>query len=251
MSLFTRKPVKFGTAIIGDNGICATVDATPDSRIVSLTKTAAVSVQKNNLTGQKAAVYLVLDHSGSMSNFYRNGSVQHLAEQALGLSANLDDDGTVPVVFFQSYAHPAMNLRIGHHVGGIDRLRATNDVRFGSTDYADGMRAVLAHRAAEVPHNMPCLVLFQTDGRPDNTSEVEEILRHASHLPVFWQFIGFGHDEFRFLRKLDTLRGRLVDNAGFWDAGPRPKDIPDADLYDAILSEFPAWLNAAKLAGVL
>lgn len=236
MSIFTReKTVKQHTP---------TTD-----RLVSLTKTAAVSLQKTGLTGQKAAVYLVLDHSGSMENFYRNGSVQKLAEQALGLSANLDDDGTVPVVFFQSYAYDAMDLRIGQHHGAIDRLR--HGLMFGSTDYADGMRAVLNHRASNVPHNMPCLVLFQTDGRPDSTHDVEELLRDASHLPIFWQFIGFGNDEFRFLKKLNTLKGRLVDNAGFWEAGSRPQDVPDDVLYDGILAEFPVWLNAARLAGVL
>lgn len=238
MSIFTReKTIKQHTP---------TTD-----RLVSLTKTAAISLQKTGLTGQKAAVYLVLDHSFSTKNFYRNGAMQNLGEQALGLSANVDDDGTVPVVFFQSYAYPAIDLRIGDHHGAIDRLRIDNHIEFGSTDYADGMRAVLNHRARNVPHDMPCLVLFQTDGQPDSTRDVEGILQEASHLPIFWQFIGFGNDEFRFLKKLDTLKGRLVDNAGFWDAGPRPQDVPDAVLYDGILAEFTAWLYAARLAGVL
>lgn len=245
MSIFTRtKTVKQHTDQPSDR-------LDPSDRIVSLTKTAAVSLTKNGLTGRKAAVYLVLDHSGSMTNFYRNGSVQHLAEQALGLSANLDDDGTVPVVFFHSYAHPAMDLRIGSHYGAIDRMRDTNHLEFGSTNYADGMRAVLNHRTRNVPHDMPCLVLFQTDGQPDSKSDVEELLRDTSHLPIFWQFIGFGNDGFQFLCKLNTLTGRLVNNAGFWPAGPHPKTVDDGALYDAILSEFPVWLAAAKTAGVL
>ncbi len=43
--------------------------------LVSLAKTAAVSLDKHGLTHQRMAVYLVLDHSGSMSRFYADGSV--------------------------------------------------------------------------------------------------------------------------------------------------------------------------------
>lgn len=31
----------------------------------------------------------------------------------------------------------------------------------------------------------------------------------------FFKFIGIGKEEFPFLNKLDTLTGRLIDNAGF------------------------------------
>src|SRR3954470_2079057 len=110
--------------------------------LVSLVKTAAVSLEKTGLTGQRAAVYLALDHSGSMTPFYRNGSVQHLAEQALGLSANLDDDGTVPIVYFGSFAEDAIDSRLDNYAGIIDRTHP--NIRWGSTDYAAAMRAVIS-----------------------------------------------------------------------------------------------------------
>lgn len=67
--------------------------------LVSLYKAAGASVRRHGLESVRAAVYLVLDRSGSMRPYYRNGTMQHLAEQVLSLSAHLDDDGTVPVVF--------------------------------------------------------------------------------------------------------------------------------------------------------
>lgn len=70
--------------------------------LVSAYRSAGISLTKNGLSGQRAAVYLVVDYSGSMKPYYDDGSVQALADRVLGLSAHLDDDGTVPVVFFST-----------------------------------------------------------------------------------------------------------------------------------------------------
>ena len=69
---------------------------------------------------------------------------------------------------------------------------------------------------------------------------------------MFWQFIGFGNkrsSQFNFLHKLDELAvpaQRPVDNAGFFHAGLDPRQVPDADLYDRLVAEFPHWLAAAR-----
>lgn len=87
-----RKPVKAPAAAISLEKVSGRAPG-----LVSLYKTAAVSLAKHQVGGRRAAVYLVLDRSGSMRPYYRDGSVQHLAEQVLALAANLDDDGVVPV----------------------------------------------------------------------------------------------------------------------------------------------------------
>lgn len=71
---------------------------------------------------------------------------------------------------------------------------------------------------------------------------------------MFWQFVGFGDDEFKFLRKLDDLpvpRKRAIDNADFFPAGPEPKSIADDDLYRRLMNEFPGWLTDARAAGIV
>lgn len=214
--------------------------------MTSLIKEAAVSLQKNGLTGQHAAVYLVLDHSGSMRGFYSNGAVQRLAEQALGLSANLDDDGTVPLVYFGSHAETPIDVRLDNHAGIIDRTHP--NVRWGRTDYAAAMRTVIAEHQKSGA-TVPALVIFQTDGSPDNRGDAERELRAASNLPIFWAFVGFG-DNIHFLEKLDELRGRTVDNASFFHARD-PRTVSDAALYDGITSEFSGWIPAAKAAGII
>jgi hypothetical protein len=95
--------------------------------LVDLYKAAHVSLAKNRVAGQRAAVYLVLDHSGSMGGFYDDGTVQHLAEQALGLSANLDDDGTVPLVFFSHEVDLVTDISLSNYQGRVDRLHKALD----------------------------------------------------------------------------------------------------------------------------
>ncbi|WP_282203912.1 VWA domain-containing protein [Kitasatospora fiedleri] len=218
----------------------------PAPAIVSLIKAAGVSLEKHGLTGQKAAVYLVLDHSGSMSPYYASGDVQRLAEQALGLSANLDDDGTVPMVMFGSSAGPVVDLDLTDYAGVVERQHQRTP--WGSTNYASAMRAVVAHYQ-QSGATTPALAIFQTDGEPDSRAAAEAVLREASALPIFWAFVGFG-GRVSFLEQLDTLSGRVVDNASFFHA-PNPRTVSDAALYDGITAEYAQWLPAARRAGVI
>lgn len=214
--------------------------------LVSLAKTAAVSLQKTGLTGQRAAVQLVLDHSGSMSRYYSDGSVQHLADQALGLSVNLDDDGVVPLIFFGSYVEQHDDVRLDNYAGIIQRVHPK--VHWGSTDYVAAMKAAITEHQNSFTTD-PGLIIFQTDGEPDDRRAVEKLLKKASDLPIFWAFIGFG-GRVNFLERLDDLHGRKVDNASFFHAAD-PHNIPDAQLYDAITGEYAQWLTAARTAGIL
>ncbi|MDK1476206.1 VWA domain-containing protein [Streptomyces sp. 549] len=220
--------------------------------LVNLYKTAAVSLAKHRVSGRRAAVYLVLDRSGSMRPYYRDGSVQHLAEQTLALAAHLDDDGVVPVVFFSTDIDGTAEISLDSYRDRINPLHESMG-HMGRTNYHLAMQAVIDHYEASGASD-PAFVVFQTDGAPTSKTAAEHVLCSAAKLPVFWQFVGFGDDEFRFLRKLDDLPApgrRVVDNAGFFAAGHSPKAISDAELYDQLLHEFPDWLTAAGAAAIL
>ncbi|WLQ62166.1 MULTISPECIES: vWA domain-containing protein [Streptomyces] len=229
------------------------MERAPD--LVKLYKAAGSSVRAHGLEGVRAAVYLVLDRSGSMRPYYRDGTMQHLAEQALSLSAHLDDDGVVPVVFFSTDVDGSTDLRLGRHRGLIDKLHE-NLGHMGRTNYHWAMDEIIDHYIAS-GSDAPALVVFQTDGGPTSRLAAERYLCKAARLPLFWQFIGFGDpddNEFTFLHKLDTLAvpaRRIVDNAGFFHAGRTPRTIGDNQLYDRLLHEFPQWLAAARTARVL
>lgn len=219
--------------------------------LVDLYKQAGISLTKQGLAGQRAAVYLVLDHSSSMKGHYKNGTMQHLAEQVLGLSANLDDDGIVPLVFFANGVQLISDISLDNYSHRVQALQ--KKARWGGTAYAPAMQAVIQHYGASGATD-PAFVVFQTDGEPFDRRQTVDLLRQTSALPIFWQFVGFGDDEFTFLRKLDDLpvpQKRVVDNAGFFAAGSSPKSLSDADLYDQLLHEYPQWLTAARAAGIV
>lgn len=223
--------------------------------LVSLYKTARTSLEKAGISGQRAAVYLVLDRSGSMRPYYRDGTVQHLAEQTLGLSANLDDDGTVPVVFFSTDVDGVAEVSLDDYENRIGAMHESLG-HMGRTNYHVAMQAVIDHYSASGATD-PALVVFQTDGGPSSRTAAEHVLCTAARLPIFWQFVGFGETDskhFDFLRKLDELpvpTRRIVDNAGFFPAGQTPLTQSDDALYQNLMSEFPAWLTAAREAGIL
>src|SRR5688500_20174982 len=90
--------------------------------LVSLYKTAGVSLAKHGLDGVREAVYLVVDYSGSMKPYYKDGSVQALADRVLGLSAHFDADGSVPVVLFSTDVEPEPAITLEGHRGRLDQI---------------------------------------------------------------------------------------------------------------------------------
>lgn len=223
--------------------------------LVSLYKSAGVSLRKHGLEGGRAAVYLVLDYSGSMRPYYQDGSVQALADRVLGLSAHLDGDARVPVVFFSTEIDALEEISLASYAGRVAEIAAGLG-HMGKTAYHAAMDAVIDHYL-DSGSAAPALVVFQTDGGPINKLAAEKYLCKAARLPLFWQFVGFGNTrstQFDFLRRLDELPvpdKRPVDNAGYFHAGANPRTVADAELYDHLVAEFPAWLAAARAAGIV
>ncbi|MCL6297208.1 vWA domain-containing protein [Streptomyces kronopolitis] len=228
--------------------------ATPPA-LVSLVKSAAATLDKHGLGTQRAAVYLVLDRSGSMRNYYKDGTVQNLAEQALALATRFDDDATVPVVFFSTDVDGTADLDLTNYEGRIAELHAGLG-HMGRTNYHWAINAVIEHYKKS-GSTAPAFVIFQTDGAPTSKPAAEKALCEAAGLPLFWQFIGFGDPDakgFDFLRKLDDLsvpEKRVIDNAGFFHAGRDPRGLSHDALYQQLMVEFPEWLTEARGAGIL
>ncbi|MEU8826028.1 VWA domain-containing protein [Streptomyces sp. NPDC048636] len=225
--------------------------------LVGLYTAAAEAIEKQGMTGTPAVVYLVLDRSGSMRNYFKDGTVQHLADQAVALATNLST-GTVPVVFFSTDIDGTAEIDLANHSGRIEELHGALG-HMGRTNYHTAIDAVIDHYKKSGATD-PALVIFQTDGAPTGKPAAEKALCAAAGLPLFWQFIAFGDPEakgFDFLRKLDSSAAlavpekRAVDNTGFFHAGLDPRAVADTEVFEQLVRKFPEWLVAARAAGAV
>ncbi|MFG3513411.1 VWA domain-containing protein [Streptomyces bobili] len=231
----------------------------------------AVSLRKSGAAGVSARVVLVLDASGSMSFLYSGGVVADVVERMAAVAAELDDDGEMQAWTFASDPARLPDLRLGElpewlrlhvRVGEMSLFRRSKKPRKGLQPGQVDMRSVgIQNEEQKViaqvrdyvranPAAVPTLVLFFSDGGVYRDAAIEKELRAAAEEPVFWQFVGLGRSNYGVLERFDTLPGRLVDNVGFF-AVDDIRTVPDQELYDRLLSEFPSWLTAAGQAGIL
>ena len=230
----------------------------------------AVSLRKHGAAGVTARVLLVLDASGSMSFLYSKGVVADVVERMAAVSAQLDDDGVMQAWTFASNPARLPDLTLGElpewlelhvRVGELTLFRRKKpkkgllpgqvDMRaVGIQNEEQKVIAEVRTYVRENPAVDPTLVLFFSDGGVYRNKEIEKELREAVEEPIFWQFVGLGRSNYGVLERFDTLPGRRVDNVGFF-AVDDISTVPDPELYDRLLSEFPSWITAARQQGIV
>jgi stress response protein SCP2 len=209
---------------------------------------AQVSLEKKGLLSERAEVLLVLDVSGSSRSLFRSGAYQELIDRFVAAALLFDDNGTLDTWLFDHRLHEAESITMANRDGWTDRQLKRKDI-WGMTEYAKPIDRIADGLMRG--SRMPTYVAFITDGANHDRRETTKALQRASSLPAFFQFMAIGSErDFPFLQRLDELTGREIDNAGFF-ALTDPKRISDDEFYDKVMIEFPAWLTAARRAGIL
>lgn len=225
-----------------------------DTGHVNLTKRAekaGLALSRRGLAGIRGQAVLVLDHSGSMRSDYKAGKVQTLVERVLGFALQIDTDGVVPIIPFDSRVHPV--VKVGATAG-----RKVEDYRdvvnrciwkphMGCTDLAAALGVV---RNMAITTKEPMFVAVVTDGSPDSEWLTTKVVVDLARYPVFLKFVAIR--EVPYLRQLDDLpsTARLLDNVDA-KAFADPAAVSDLAFADAMADEWDTWVAAATVAGIL
>lgn len=220
------------------------------SGLSSKKKAATIVLKKKELTGVTAKVGVVLDISGSMRRLYKEGVVQEVVERVLAVASQFDDDGELDVWVYDNEFSRLPGATEATFMGYVEKNILLNDSvhKFGRNDEPKVMEDVIRKYTQEETGDEPVFLVFINDG--GCKSGIKKFVTESSDKPIFWQFVGIGDGNFEVLKRLDTMGGRVVDNANFFHLED-VSQVSDAELYDQLLNEFPMWLKEAKAKGIL
>ncbi|MGW6865136.1 VWA domain-containing protein [Streptomyces sp. NPDC054901] len=223
----------------------AAVDLTKLERqapgLLAPARQAGQALADRGITGRRAAVYLILDHDWHMEELYESFAVQAFAERVLALSVNLDDDGTVPVIFSSGHEPFLEEIRLDNYRGRIGQLHTQVDWGWGSV--SDAMRRAVSHYQ-ESGAGDPAFVVTQVGDEPWDKSEVRSLLQNTASLGIFWLFVGFGRGKLAFYKNLNASASATFTNVAFYDASKNPGAVPGERFYTGLVDAFATWMRS-------
>ena len=213
--------------------------------LISLVKPLKVALEKRNLLDTVAKVALVMDISGSMSRSYSNGTVQEIVNKILPIAVQFDDDGELDFWYFGDDFERRPSVNMKNYKKAVPRDWQNLMYRLGGgTDAAKVIEDVIDEYEGG---DIPAYVIFITDGAIYSNAKAPIV--RSSKMPIFWQFVGVGGNDYGLLEELDTMSGRYIDNANFF-ALDDFRGVDNSELYSRLLNEFPDWLKEAKRKGI-
>ncbi|MFE7213078.1 VWA domain-containing protein [Streptomyces sp. NPDC001698] len=199
------------------------------------------ALMHRGISGRRAAVYLILDHDWHMEELYESFAVQAFAERVLALSANLDDDGTVPVVFSSGREPFLEELRLDNYRGRIGQLHTQVDWGWGNV--ADAMRRAVGRYQESGAADRAFIVTQVGDG-PWDKAEVRSLLQNTASLGVIWLFVGFGRGKLAFYKNLNASASATFTNVASYDASKNPGSVPGEQFYTGLVDAFATWMQS-------
>lgn len=219
-------------------------DNTPDAKLteykINLNKT-VVSLEKStgvSFNNLKSRVNLVLDYSGSMQDMYMDGTVQEVVTKILPLALKFDDNGELDCYLFSNSFKKMKGCTERNYHNYVKDVIKPNIYNMHGTHYGPVLRDILNHDKSSIP----TFTIFITDGNNSDPAMTDDIIRQYSTANGFIMFVGIGGAEFWYLRRLDTLDGRAVDNTGFVEF-TNIRNVDETTLYEKLLSEYASWLK--------
>ncbi len=209
---------------------------------------AGESLARHGLTGIRARCVLLLDHSVSMAHFYESGAVQELVERALGFALQLDADGRIPVIPWDSRLRDGTVVGVSNYrgvVGTGGRRGLWRPADMGGTALDLALERVRSQASVT---DLPLFAMVVTDGEPDSQARAASACAETARYPVFLKFLGLGRVPF--LDHLERgLTNRLVPNVAVRTFPTLA--MSDDQFAEAMVDGWEAWVAAATTAGIL
>lgn len=215
-----------------------------DKHLVNLKK------EKNvDLTNLICRVIVIMDRSGSMYGRFHNGIVQNTLTRVFPLALKFDDDGQMEVIVFDEDSQQISNMTMENFDTYVEKEvhQKGYGPRGNGTNYAPAIRQAIA--CCDTDSRYPLFALFITDGGCWDVDDSDEAFRESSNHNMFIQCVGIGNEDFSYLRKIDDLDGRKVDNTAFLEIESL-SNLSDDELYAKLLEQYPQWLQARCLISV-
>ena len=212
-----------------------------------------ISLAKKGITNiPPLRVVADLDVSGSMSGLYSNGTVEEAFKKLLGVAFKFDDNGEIDMFVFDNTAHALPTAKVadyGSYVtnnitrqwsrygGGTSYgqpLQANMEFLFGEQKPQGFLGGIFGKKPAAQAAEPPALVLFFTDGDPQDGDAAARVIKAAqdANKPVYFHLIGVGTaTRFPALQRLADA----YDNCGFVNL--HTIDMPDEELYSKLTTD--------------
>ena len=206
---------------------------------------AGISLSKAGLDGIRAEAVMILDHSGSMHHGYTSGMVQQLVDRALAFALQIDGDGRIPVIPFDSRLWPTVEVTLDNYAGVVDR-EIFRPQQMGGTYLAAALQVVLDMAKTTTA---PLYLVIVTDDDPSDRPQVTQLLQELKRYPVFVKVLTLVKAPY--WDRMDDLDAPgLIDNL---DAKQvlDPAGISDLAFADIMVDEWRTWVHDANAAGIL
>ena len=197
---------------------------------------------KVNLTKHQARVVAIIDGSGSMERRYRNNEVQETLNRLFPVAYRFDDNQVLDVYVFNENCKKYQGMTLQNYQNYVKKV--IGGCPMGGTNYAPFVEQTI--RDYDDGSKLPAFCIVITDGENNDRSMADEAFRKSANYRNFYSIFGIGNEDFKYLKKLDDLSGRKVDNTSFIRVSEISK-MSDDELYSALMEQYIPWLQAMKL----
>ena len=146
--------------------------------------TVLINMSKDNkidMTKHVARVALAMDYSGSMSNLFRNGSVQETVSRLLPIALRFDDNGELESWLFSNGSERLAAVTKDNYSTYVRKVMNKANMSMGGTNYAPVLKEMVSYYKDIEPSEVPAFIIFITDGENWDTNETNKIVKELSN----------------------------------------------------------------------